>query len=228
MFRECPLRVAVFGALGVLLLGLVTARAQSAAPSARKQTTTVLAKKSQPKTTNVRSERPQLEPKAIEVLKAVTDRLAAVHTLSFVALITSESLGRQETRLVSRNRSEVTLQRPDKLRVISSGDGPRSQVYCNGRTMMTYSPAEAALVIDKAPPRIIECLKNAYKASAIDFPSVDLILVDPSSDLISGLKHAHYVGQSEAFAGRTPTSSRIQATDCLCSCGWVSQTNCRE
>lgn len=192
MFREHSLRVAAFAALSFLILGPVAARAQSAAPPAHKQTTAAAKKQS------------QLEPKAIEVLQAVSNRLAAVHTLSFVAVETSESLSRQGTQLVSRRRSEVTLQRPDKLRVILSGNGPRSQVYCNGNTMMTYSPDESALVIEKAPPTINQCLRDASKASAIDFPFIDLILSDPSSGLISGLKHARSVGQSQAV-GRTNT-----------------------
>ena len=174
MFKECSLRVAAFGALGVLILSPVTAGAQSTAPSARRQTTAA-------------ANKVQLEPKAIEVLKAVGDRLAAAHTLFFVAIETVDSLSR---------RSEVTLQRPDKLRVSLSGDGQPLESYCNGNTMVTYSAAEKAFTIAKAPPTINECLKDAYKAAALETPVVDLILADLQGDLIRGLKHASYAGHS--------------------------------
>jgi hypothetical protein len=191
MCREWSLRLAAFGAFGVLLLSPVAAGAQSAPRSAPKQTATAAAKK------------PQLEPKAIEVLKAVGNRLAAAQTVSVVAVETLEGLRSPTVLPVSANRSEVILQRPDKMRVIVSGEGTRrSEVYCNGKTMLTYSPDEKALVIAKAPPTINECLKDAYKASAIDSPFVDLIVADPDSNVIPALTRATYVGQSR-FAEET-------------------------
>ena len=179
MFRKCSLRVAAVGALSVLFLSPVTARAQSPAPSTHKPTTAVTRKASPP------------DPKAIEIMKAVSNRLAAIQTLSFVAVDTSERQSPQGARLVNAIRSEVTLQRPDKLRVILSGDGQRSQFYCNRNTTMTYSPGENALVIEKAPPTINQCLKDAFKASASYFPFLDLIAANRYSDLAPGMTTRH-------------------------------------
>ena len=184
MFRECSLLPAAFGALTVLILTVlilspVTAGAQSSASSAHRQTAA--------------ANKVQLEPKAIDVLKAVGNRLAAAHTVFVVAVETVDSLSR---------RSEVTLQRPDKLRVSLSGDGQRLESYCNGNTMVTYSAAEKAFTIAKAPPTINECLKDAYKSAALETPAVDLILSDLHADLLRGLKHASLVGHS-VLAGET-------------------------
>ena len=81
---------------------------------------------------------PALEPRAIELLKASSDRLAAAHTMAFTAVETYESPSRQGHPLVFANKFEVTLQRPDKLRVITPGDGPASEFYYNGKTMTAY------------------------------------------------------------------------------------------
>ena len=67
----------------------------------------------------------QLEPKALEILKATSDRLAGAHTLSFTAVELFENLTRQDVPLGYTAKYEVTLQRPDKLRVLKPGDGPR-------------------------------------------------------------------------------------------------------
>jgi hypothetical protein len=67
---------------------------------------------------------PGLEPKAIELLKAASARLAAARTMSFMAIVSYESPSRLGPPLVYSTKSEVTLQRPDKLRVLTSGDGP--------------------------------------------------------------------------------------------------------
>src|SRR6266516_3365351 len=61
---------------------------------------------------------PALEPKAIEILKTASSQ---GHPLSLTT------------------KSEVTLQRPDKLRVIMSADGPASEFYYNGKKMMAYA-----------------------------------------------------------------------------------------
>ncbi|HWS97765.1 MAG TPA: DUF2092 domain-containing protein, partial [Candidatus Methylomirabilis sp.] len=66
----------------------------------------------------------QLEPKALEILKATSDKLAAAHTLSFTAVELFEHLTRQGAPLGYTAKYEVTLQRPDKLRVLKPADGP--------------------------------------------------------------------------------------------------------
>jgi hypothetical protein len=139
---------------------------------------------------------PALEPKAIEILKASSERLAAAHTMSFIALETYESPSRQGHPLVFANKFEVTLQRPDKLRVITPGDGPASEFYYNGKTMTAYAPAENLIAVADAPPTIDAAMEAAYRLSGTYFPFDDLIVADPYKDMAEGLKLAYYVGQS--------------------------------
>jgi len=68
----------------------------------------------------------ELEPKAVEILKAACDKLAAARSMSFTAVATYENPSRLGTPLAYTTKSEVTLKRPDKLRVITLGDGPAS------------------------------------------------------------------------------------------------------
>jgi hypothetical protein len=76
-----------------------------------------------------------LEPKAIDLLKAMSGRLAAARSMTFTAAVTYESPSRLGPALVYTTISEVTMQRPDKLRVITPGDGPASEFYYDGKTM---------------------------------------------------------------------------------------------
>ena len=146
---------------------------------------------------------PALEPKAIELLKASSDRLAAAHTVAFTALETYESPSRQGHPLVFVNKSEVTLQRPDKLRVISPGDGPASEFYYNGKTMTAFAPAENLIAVADAPPTIDAAMEAAYKLSGTYFPFDDLIVADPYKDMAEGLKLAYYIGQSHIVGDTT-------------------------
>ncbi len=145
----------------------------------------------------------QLEPKALEILKATSDKLGAAHTLSFTAVELFEHLTRQGAPLGYTTKYEVTLERPDKLRVLKLGDGPANSFYYDGKSMMGYAPAENLLAVADAPPTIDATLEKAYKLAGISVPFDDLIVANPYGDLVPGLIHAYYVGRSHVVAGTT-------------------------
>ncbi|KMM17272.1 DUF2092 domain-containing protein [Synechococcus sp. GFB01] len=144
-----------------------------------------------------------LEPRAIDLLKAASARLAAARSMSFTAVSTYESPSRLGPPLAYMTRSEVTLQRPNKLRVITLGDGPASEFFYNGKTMTAFAPADNLVAVAKAPPKIDAMLKAAYDSAAIYFPFSDLIVADPYKDLADGLVLAFYIGQSRIVGGIT-------------------------
>ncbi len=144
-----------------------------------------------------------LEPKAIDLLKEACSRLAAARTMSFTAVVTYESPSRLGTPLAYTTKSQVVLQRPDKLMVITSGDGPASEFYYDGKTMMAFAPVENLVAVAQAPPTIDATLKAAYDSAAIYFPFTDLIVADPYKDLADGLILAFYIGQSKVVGGTT-------------------------
>jgi hypothetical protein len=144
-----------------------------------------------------------LEPKAIDILKAASARLAAAKTMSFTAIVSYESPSRFGPPLIYSTKSEVTLQRPDKLKVITLGDGPPSEFYYDGKTMMAFAPTENLVAVADAPPTIDAALQAAYDSAAIYFPFDDVIVADPYKDIADGLKVAFYIGQSIVVDGIT-------------------------
>ena len=183
---------------------LMTASALLVTSAANAQTTTPPPKKS---TSHAKQGPvvliPALEPKAIELLKATSARLAAAHTVSFTAVEIFEQPSRHGHPIAYATKSDVTLQRPDKLRVIIAGDGPASEFYYDGKVMMAYAPAENLLAVADAPPTIDATLDAAYRLAGIYFPFTDLIVADPYKDMAKGLKLAYYVGQSHVIGGTT-------------------------
>src|SRR5260370_34524931 len=107
--------------------------------------------------------KPELEPKAIGILKAACARLAAAHSMSFTAVISYESPSRLGPPLIYTVRDDVTLQRPDKLRVITPGDGPASEFYYDGKTMSAFAPAQNLVAVASAPPTIDAMLETPSK-----------------------------------------------------------------
>jgi hypothetical protein len=140
-------RLELFG--GTLLLFFAAfslstgaASAQSAAQAATNQTSQTEKTVSAPVRTSA-----ALEPKDIELLKASCARLAAAHSMSFTVEVTYESPSRMGFPLAYTTKSEVVMQRPDKLRVITLGDGPASEFYYDGKMMMAYALAEDLVAI---------------------------------------------------------------------------------
>jgi hypothetical protein len=144
-----------------------------------------------------------LEPKAVDILKAASARLAAAKTMSFTAIVSYESPSRFGPPLIYSTKSEVTLQRPDKLKVITLGDGPPSEFYYDGKTMMAFAPNENLVAVADAPPTIDAALQAAYDSAAIYFPFDDVIVADPYKDLADRMKVAFYIGQSIVVDGVT-------------------------
>jgi hypothetical protein len=97
----------------------------------------------------------------------------------------------------------VTLQRPDKLRVITPNDGPAVEFYYDGKTMTAFSPAEDVVAVADAPPTIDAALKTAYESAGIYFPFTDVLVADPYGDLAGQIKRAFYIGQSHVVGGTT-------------------------
>jgi len=193
--RYISLRKALLS-LAMIFLIAGAGFAQSAAPRATKKGST----RSKPTPT---ASALQLEPKALDILKATSDRLASAHTVSFTAVELFEQLTRQDVPLGYTAKYEVTLQRPDKLRVLKPADGATSDFYYDGKSMMAYAPVENLLAVADAPATIDATMEKAYKLAAIYFPFDDVIVANPYGDLASGLKHAYYVGQSHVVGGTT-------------------------
>jgi len=190
-----PIRKAL-PALVMMLLVTGAGFTQTAAPPAKKKP--AASAKAAPAAPKL-----QLDPKALEILKATSDKLAGAHTLSFTAVELFEQPTRQGAPLGYTAKYEVTLQRPDKLRVVKPADGNSTAFYYDGKTMMGYSPTENLLAVADAPTTIDATLEKAYKLAGISVPFDDLIVADPYGDLKPGLVHAYYVGQSNVVAGIT-------------------------
>ena len=153
-----------------------------------------------------------LEPKAIDLLKAASARLAAARSMRFNAVVSYENPSLFGPPLIYTTKSDVVVQRPDKLRVITSGDGPPSEFYYDGKIMMAFAPAENLVAVADAPPTIDAALQAAFDSAAIYFPFSDVIVADPYGDIADGLRAAFYVGES-GVVGDTTTDIVAYVSD---------------
>jgi hypothetical protein len=144
---------------------------------------------------------PVKEPRAMEILKASCAKLAAAGSLSFTALGAYEVPSLWGPPIIYGRIYEVTLKRPDKLRVITVADGPRTEFYDDGKVLMSYHPAENLVAVTEAPPTVDAALEKIYKVAGTYFPFTDVVVSDPWKDIESGLVGAFWVGESQLVGG---------------------------
>jgi hypothetical protein len=143
----------------------------------------------------------ELEPRALGILKGSADTLAAAKTVSFNAVVGEESPSRLGPPLLYSSRYQVVLQRPDKLRILSPGDGPATQFYYDGKSMSAFAPKENYIAQSDAPPTIDAALDQAFSKAQIYYPFMDLLDADPYKNVLLGLRVAFYIGESESVGG---------------------------
>jgi hypothetical protein len=145
---------------------------------------------------------PAIEPKAMEVIKASCAALAGARAMSFDALSLYQKNARNGQPLFYAVLNRVTMQRPDRLRVITPGDGVPDEFIYDGRTMMAYVPSEDVVAVSPAPPTIDAMLGAAWERAGIFFPFADVIVSAPCA-VFDGhrVDSAFYIGQSRVIGG---------------------------
>lgn len=194
IFRPAALTRALCLALGIAALG--TTAAETATPAAK----SVKAGKAV-KPAAAPAYKPIVEEKAMALLKASSQRLAAAKSMAFTATVSYEYPSKLGPAIVYTVRYDVAMQRPDRLRVIIPGDGPASEFYYDGKAMMAFVPAENLVAVADAPPTVDAMLKHAYQTAGMFFPFTDLVATDPFAAFSDGVRSAFYVGPSGVVGG---------------------------
>ena len=170
-----------------------TAPAKPAAPAAK-----AAPKKPAPLPTPAK---PIIEQRAVDLLRAMSARLAAAKSISFTAVAGYEYPSRLGPPIVYSVRYDVAFQRPNQLRIVTPGDGPATEFTWDGKEMVAFAPAENLVAVTAAPPTIEGALKQAFDRAAIYFPFTDLLLPDPYAAISPGALLAFVVGPSTVVGG---------------------------
>jgi len=164
-----------------------------------------------------------VDPKVMAILRAACDTLSGSQTMAFTAVDTYERAARNGQPLYYTVLSRVTLQRPDKLRVLKIGDGVPDEFYYDGKVMAAYVPSADLVAVADAPPTIDQMLDVAWDVGAIYFPFADVIVSKPCT-VFDDARSAFYVGQS-VVVGNTTTDMVAVAGDGVQAELWIGATD---
>ncbi len=146
---------------------------------------------------------PAIEPKAIELLKAMGAKLDAAKTMSFSVRTAFEEPARNGQPLFYMVQASVSLERPDKMKIVTSGDGPPSEFLYDGKTIMQYLPSQNMVAETGAPPELGAMLDEVYEKYGFYFPFIHYLVDQSHEKLIDGLTSAFVIGQSKLVGGTT-------------------------
>ncbi|WP_294541452.1 DUF2092 domain-containing protein [uncultured Rhodoblastus sp.] len=142
-----------------------------------------------------------IEPRALALLKDMSETLAKASSISFHVRRAFDEPAANGQPLVYYIASEVTLQRPDKLKIVTLGDGPVSEFYYDGKEILLFLPEANLVAVDTAPPKLDDMLEAAYDKAGLYFPFVDFIVADPYAAIAEGLTSAFVIGRSQVVGG---------------------------
>jgi hypothetical protein len=140
---------------------------------------------------------PIVEQAALDRLKIMSDKLAAAKAFTYRSRSTVERPAKTGQFLTRFVESEVALERPNKLRVNTSGDMPGFQFYYDGTKVSAFDPQKNLYATMDAPATLDEMLPFVMEKVGIDFPSADFMFSNPYAEMTKGLTHAIVVGPSK-------------------------------
>jgi hypothetical protein len=143
-----------------------------------------------------------MEPYALELLKKMSDKLAAAKSLAFRTRDTVEAPGGTGQFLNFFAESQVMVERPNKLMAKIAGDAPPFDFYYDGSKMVVYAPTQKLYAATEAPGTIDELLPFAVKKAGIILPFDDVLYSDPYTVLTKDLTSAFYAGYSNFHGHR--------------------------
>src|SRR5262245_18013999 len=160
------------------------------------------------------TEGPAVDPKALEIIKAMSDRLSSARRLSFRAQAVYDVPGKDKTPIYYATVSDVYFARPNMLRVMTIADGPMSELAYDGKDVAVFSPSENTLASGSAPDTIEGAIR-LVEEGGVDLPFADVLLNDSYKNFSEGLTSAFIIGQSNAVGGTKTDIVSITSPDAL-------------
>jgi hypothetical protein len=122
-----------------------------------------------PGTKSKSAETRDVDPLALDVLKAATQPIEQAQAFSFKALVSEEQLATNGQIVTFFHTTEITVQRPDKVHLIFKGRGERVDFYRTNGSITMYAPDAKLYTTTPAKATIDDNLAD-ITAKGIDMP----------------------------------------------------------
>ena len=137
---------------------------------------------------------PQIEARALDLLKAATSRLDGAKTFSFRTRNTPGAPADGSPFASFFTDAQFAVLRPNKLRAKVRGEAPPLDVFFDGRTLTVYQPTLNLYATTDEPGTLEALIPFALQRAGVLFPLADVLTGDPQTTLTRRITRARYKG----------------------------------
>ena len=138
------------------------------------------------------------EPAGVEeLIRQMSSRLASLESLRFTAAIAFDDVPAADIKVKYAGSMEVSVQRPDRLRLTYRDELTAREVWIDGVTVTVLSPEEKLFAAAPAASSIDATFDRFAAEYGVSMPLDDFVRGDPYSVLMAGAKASRYVGLSD-------------------------------
>ena len=142
-----------------------------------------------------------VDPLALEALKAATDAIRTASTFSFRARVAKERLATNDQKITYFQDISVVVSKPSKMRADIDGEHHDVQFLFDGSEGTLFEP-EKKLYATFPAPKNLDLLVDALDKRDIHLPIANFLESDPYKSLSDGLKTGYVIGRVN-ISGKT-------------------------
>lgn len=137
-----------------------------------------------------------IDSQAQQYLKQCCSYLASLQNFSFRVDETIQEVNDDGQKIDYSNRRHVTIARPNRLRVDSTGDTANRLFVYDGKTVTLYDKEHNVYGTDKAPDTIDAMLEQMNQRFGYTPPLADFYFADPYKALTEDVQSGAYAGDA--------------------------------
>jgi hypothetical protein len=144
---------------------------------------------------------PAIEKGALDIIKQMSTKLSSAKTLQFQARVQSDAPSIDGIPVIYTSNSDFAIQRPNKMAVMTSGQGLPSELIYDGKSIVAITPNTEIVAFSKAPGNIDDMAQYIFKKAGLYFPGGMILLSDPYANLTGDMRAAFIVEKTKLVGG---------------------------
>lgn len=144
---------------------------------------------------------PAIEQGALDIIKQMSTKLSSAKTLQFQARVQSDAPSIDGVPVIYTSNSDFAIQRPNKMAVMTSGQGNPSELIYDGKSIVAITPNTDIVAFSKAPGNIDDMAEYIFKKAGLYFPGGMILLSDPYTSLTGDMRAAFIVEKTKLVGG---------------------------
>lgn len=137
---------------------------------------------------------PQLDSRAVDLLRQMSQTLQAFPAFAFQAEIMTDALSDTGQKIQYAGNLDVWVDRSRGLWAELDGDRANRSFWYDGRSMTLYDQLQNTYATVPAPDDMDEALDYATDQFSISLPLIDLVYSDPYAVLTENVQTGNYLG----------------------------------